>query len=81
MNQQSTVAPSALASETVVRPFWGAFRGVETCELGPAPRTLELSRPDGVARLEPVGRKGGIYETAYHNGRALLECIAALERL
>lgn len=31
--------------------------------------------------LEPVGRKGAVYKAAYHNGRALLECIAALERL
>jgi mannobiose 2-epimerase len=31
--------------------------------------------------LEPVGRKGAMYKGAYHNGRALLECIHALERL
>lgn len=31
--------------------------------------------------LEPVGRKGAVYKAAYHNGRALLECIQALERL
>jgi mannobiose 2-epimerase len=31
--------------------------------------------------LEPVGRKGAAYKGAYHNGRALLECIEALERL
>jgi mannobiose 2-epimerase len=31
--------------------------------------------------LEPVGRKGAIYKGAYHNGRALLECINALESL
>jgi mannobiose 2-epimerase len=31
--------------------------------------------------LQPVGRKGAVYKGAYHNGRALLECIAALERL
>ncbi|WP_436348618.1 AGE family epimerase/isomerase [Natronorubrum sp. FCH18a] len=31
--------------------------------------------------LEPVGRKGAVYKAAYHNGRALLECIAALDRL
>ena len=31
--------------------------------------------------LEPVGRKGAVYKAAYHNGRALLESIAALERL
>ncbi|WP_226483323.1 AGE family epimerase/isomerase [Natrinema amylolyticum] len=31
--------------------------------------------------LEPVGRKGAVYKAAYHNGRALLECIAALKRL
>lgn len=30
---------------------------------------------------DPVGRKGAVYKGAYHNGRALLECIAALERL
>jgi len=31
--------------------------------------------------LEPVGRKGAMYKGAYHNGRALLECIETLERL
>jgi mannobiose 2-epimerase len=31
--------------------------------------------------LDPVGRKGAIYKGAYHNGRALLECIDTLERL
>ncbi|QLG48089.1 AGE family epimerase/isomerase [Natrinema halophilum] len=31
--------------------------------------------------LEPVGRKGAVYKAAYHNGRALLECIEALKRL
>ena len=31
--------------------------------------------------LEPVGRKGAVYKAAYHNGRALLECVAALDRL
>jgi mannobiose 2-epimerase len=31
--------------------------------------------------LEPVGRKGAVYKAAYHNGRALLECIDALDRL
>jgi len=31
--------------------------------------------------LQPVGRKGRSTRGAYHNGRALLECIAALERL
>ncbi|WP_440767042.1 AGE family epimerase/isomerase [Natronorubrum sp. DTA7] len=30
---------------------------------------------------DPVGHKGAVYKAAYHNGRALLECIAALERL
>ncbi|GGL56475.1 AGE family epimerase/isomerase [Halocalculus aciditolerans] len=29
--------------------------------------------------LEPVGRKGAMYKGAYHNGRALLECIEHLE--
>jgi len=31
--------------------------------------------------LEPVGRKGAEYKAAYHNGRAMLECIAELEEL
>lgn len=31
--------------------------------------------------LEPVGRKGAVYKGAYHNGRALLECIDTLKRL
>jgi len=31
--------------------------------------------------LEPAGRKGAIYKGAYHNGRALLECIETLESL
>jgi mannobiose 2-epimerase len=31
--------------------------------------------------LEPVGRKGAMYKGAYHNGRALLECIETLESL
>lgn len=31
--------------------------------------------------LEPAGRKGAIYKGAYHNGRALLECIETLENL
>ncbi|WP_423746844.1 AGE family epimerase/isomerase (plasmid) [Haladaptatus sp. SPP-AMP-3] len=31
--------------------------------------------------LQPVGRKGAEYKAAYHNGRALLECIAELESL
>lgn len=31
--------------------------------------------------LEAVGRKGAMYKGAYHNGRALIECIEALERL
>jgi len=31
--------------------------------------------------LEPVGRKGAMYKGAYHNGRALLECINTLERM
>ena len=31
--------------------------------------------------LEPVGRKGAVYKAAYHNGRALIECIEALDRL
>jgi len=31
--------------------------------------------------LEPVGRKGAVYKAAYHNGRALLECIEAIDRL
>ena len=31
--------------------------------------------------LEQVGRKGAMYKAAYHNGRALLECLAALDRL
>lgn len=31
--------------------------------------------------LEPVGRKGAEYKAAYHNGRALLECIAELEAM
>lgn len=31
--------------------------------------------------LEPVGRKGAEYKGAYHNGRALIECIETLERL
>jgi mannobiose 2-epimerase len=31
--------------------------------------------------LEPVGRKGAMYKGAYHNGRAMLECLAALERI
>ncbi|WP_459191020.1 AGE family epimerase/isomerase [Halosimplex sp. J119] len=30
---------------------------------------------------ETVGRKGAVYKGAYHSGRALLECINALERL
>lgn len=31
--------------------------------------------------LAPVGRKGAEYKAAYHNGRALLECIAELEAM
>ncbi len=31
--------------------------------------------------LEPVGRKGAVYKAAYHNGRALIECIETLNRL
>jgi len=31
--------------------------------------------------LNPVGRKGAMYKGAYHNGRALLECIETLESL
>jgi len=31
--------------------------------------------------LAPVGRKGAVYKAAYHNGRALLECIDSLQRL
>lgn len=31
--------------------------------------------------LEPVGHKGAIYKCAYHNGRALIECINILNRL
>lgn len=31
--------------------------------------------------LEPVGRKGAMYKGAYHNGRALLECIETMESL
>ena len=31
--------------------------------------------------LESVGRKGAMYKGAYHNGRALLECIETLESL
>lgn len=31
--------------------------------------------------LEPVGRKGAMYKGAYHNGRALVECIETLESL
>ena len=30
--------------------------------------------------LEPVGRKGAVYKGAYHNGRALIECIETLDR-
>lgn len=30
---------------------------------------------------EPVGRKGAEYKAAYHNGRAILECIQVLESL
>lgn len=30
--------------------------------------------------LEPVGRKGAEYKGAYHDGRALIECIETLER-
>ena len=33
------------------------------------------------ADLEPVGRKGAVYKAAYHNGRALVECIEAIDRL
>lgn len=32
-------------------------------------------------KLEPVGRKGAEYKGAYHNGRAMLECINILEEL
>ncbi|AGN01259.1 N-acylglucosamine 2-epimerase [Salinarchaeum sp. Harcht-Bsk1] len=28
--------------------------------------------------LEPVGRKGALYKGAYHNGRAMIECLDAL---
>ena len=31
--------------------------------------------------LKPVGRKGAEYKAAYHNGRAMLECIDALESM
>lgn len=31
--------------------------------------------------LQPVGRKGAVYKAAYHNGRALLECVQILNRL
>ncbi|WP_415379146.1 AGE family epimerase/isomerase [Halosimplex sp. TS25] len=31
--------------------------------------------------LEPVGRKGAVYKGAYHNGRALVECIETIDRL
>jgi len=31
--------------------------------------------------LEPVGRKGAIYKGAYHNGRAMLECLEELKKL
>jgi len=30
--------------------------------------------------LEHVGRKGAVYKSAYHNGRALIECIEAIDR-
>lgn len=33
------------------------------------------------AALNPVGRKGANYKGAYHNGRAMLECIDALSKL
>jgi len=29
--------------------------------------------------LEPVGRKGALYKGAYHNGRAMIECLDALD--
>ena len=30
---------------------------------------------------DPVGRKGANYKGAYHNGRAMFECIAELSRM
>jgi mannobiose 2-epimerase len=35
----------------------------------------------GVEDLEPVGRKGAAYKGAYHNGRALMECLSTLDDL
>jgi len=31
--------------------------------------------------LDAVGRKGAMYKGAYHNGRALIECLEALDRI
>ncbi|ELY99135.1 SGNH/GDSL hydrolase family protein [Natrialba aegyptia] len=53
VDSEATVSVTlSAASETVVRPFWGAFQGSEAYELGPVPRTLELSMPDNIDHLE-----------------------------
>ncbi|QRV17390.1 GDSL family lipase (plasmid) [Haloterrigena salifodinae] len=61
-DEATVLVTLSAASETVVRPFWGEFQGSETYELGPTPRTLELSRPDGIARLEPDVAAAGAFD-------------------
>jgi len=39
------------AELTTVWQFWGPFQGQEVVEIGPEPRTIELSVPDRVGRL------------------------------
>ncbi|WP_226010858.1 GDSL-type esterase/lipase family protein [Halomicrobium salinisoli] len=47
-----TVAVTLSAAEpTAVWPFWGPFQGQDVVEIGPEPRTVELSVPDRVADL------------------------------
>ena len=61
-------------------------RGGEYLHEGTAGSITGIDREHGECHsaitdeLEHVGRKSAVYKSAYHNARALIECIEAIDR-
>jgi len=49
-----SVLPGGSADSGTVRVFWGPLEAPRSVEIGPAPRTIELSMPETVAGLDPA---------------------------
>lgn len=47
------VTLSTRVRESVVRPFWGPFQGTEEFVVGAEPRTIEVTFPEKLGRIEP----------------------------